>query len=61
MNLKTNNTIALEELALVFASEFVAQNKNALEKTKDGRFKFLKMNAKSRLACIEKTLTALES
>ena len=53
------NSIELETIALVFASEFVSQNKSILEKDSDGRIKFLRMSAKNRMKYIEKTLDSI--
>lgn len=50
------NTIELEHIALVFATEFIKLNKDKLDKDSQGRLKFLRMNATQRLKLIEDTL-----
>lgn len=57
--MNNSNIIELEHIALVFATTLVQLNKKHFEVDKQGRIKFLRMNAAKRLKLIDKTLSSL--
>jgi len=55
------NQIAIEDIATVFASEFVKENQYLLERTPlNPRSKFMRMNYARRRKVIEKVIDKLE-